>query len=331
MTTDNALVQALPASYFFMVSSWLGSIYVAYTDLLQLNSMYLQHNSREKFVKMLARTTGRKQVSKARRLSLERTDSINPLQINGKAVDPKNKQSIRDLKDDFESRIAEMGAEDKMYDMLLELELSARELTRKQGDVLTIMTESIPITAIQIYALKVATDTPIITIVTLVVATLILGAKVSGLGSYKESRIRRDKAEEAFRKHFGIEVCDGNHHMVVTRDTLDKLASGELAFVHGMKSFDGPDGTPNTARSVLPKFAHLNQQPQPQQSMPQQQQQFQPQQQQQFQSQQMQPTYNVGQQAPVQAQPWGPQGPSIQMGGLQRVPSIGGGIGPAMV
>jgi hypothetical protein len=325
MQTDNALVQALPASYFFMCTSWLGSLYVAWTDLMQLNAMYLQHSSRERFVKHLAKTAGRRQVSKARRLSLEKTDIVNPLQINGVAVDPKCKTSMKTIKDEFESKINNMGAEDRMYDMLLELELSARELTRKQGDVLTILTESIPITAIQIYTLNTAKDSPIITIITLVVASLILGAKVSGLGGYKESRIRRDKAEEAFRKHFGIEVVDDKHNMVVSKDQLDKMASGELAFVH-MGMGDSDKNLKDTARSSeassrsdLPYIAP------PKVNVPGMTMEFRPQ----YQT----PHTNAHGQAV------GGIGSSIQMGGLQRVPSAGiqrvpsagMGLGPAMV
>jgi len=314
MQVDNELVQALPASYFFMVTSWLGSLYVAWQDTMQLRSMYLQHSSRERFIQSIAKTTGRRQVSKARRLSLERTNSVNPLSIGGVAVDPNCNTSIKKAKDEFEEKISQMVGEDKMYDMLLELEVSARELVRKQGDVMTILTESIPISAIQIYTLNVSQDAPIISIITLVIASLILGAKVSGLGGYKESRLRRDRAEAAFRKHFGIEVVDDKHHMVVTRGTLDKLASGELAFaLEDTRGAMGGADTKTTAPSVLPQLSA------PFQSNT-------------GRSQQHYNAHTVN--APTNQhlqQPYGPGAYSIQMLGPRRLPSGGAGMPASMV
>lgn len=252
MQTDNALVQALPASYFFVCTSVMGSIYVAWTDVLQLKTMYLQHSSREKFLKHVARTQGRNQVQRARRLSLQNnasTETAN-LNVNGTVIDPRCDKSVNNAINDFESKLSEMGNEEKTYNMLLELEVASRELIRKRGDVVTIFTESIPITAIQIYALNTAEKPPLITIITLVVAVLILGAKVSGLGGYRDARIRRDKAESLFRKDFNIG----------TDETQPPPSSVDHAFVQGRH--DETNGAtysalPSTVSPVPPNEAYV--------------------------------------------------------------------------
>lgn len=45
--------------------------------------------------------------------------------------------------------MARVGGREK-FDVLLELELSSRELRRKRGDIICVVSESLPITAIQV-------------------------------------------------------------------------------------------------------------------------------------------------------------------------------------
>jgi hypothetical protein len=92
------------------------------------------------------------------------------------------------------------------FDVMLEHEMAQREVRRKRGDVITIVTESLPITAIQSYVLLQGSEVGVISMITLLFASVVLGAKMSGLGMYKTARIRRDNAEKAFNETFGVQV-----------------------------------------------------------------------------------------------------------------------------
>ena len=60
--------------------------------------------------------------------------------------------------------IGTIGDRTDRNDALLELERSTRDLRRKRGDIITIMSESIPITANQCYIMVECVDTQIVNI-----------------------------------------------------------------------------------------------------------------------------------------------------------------------
>ena len=79
-------------------------------------------------------------------------------------------------------------------DAIFNLEYAVRELRRKRGDVITIVSESIPITAIQCYTLMFADDIQMITILIVLFSSTVFGAKMAGLGAYHDVRMQRDEA-----------------------------------------------------------------------------------------------------------------------------------------
>jgi hypothetical protein len=89
-------------------------------------------------------------------------------------------------------------------DAIFNLEYAVRELRRKRGDVITIVSESIPITAIQCYTLMFADDIQMITILIVLFSSTVFGAKMAGLGAYHDVRMQRDEAETEFQKVFSI-------------------------------------------------------------------------------------------------------------------------------
>jgi hypothetical protein len=89
-------------------------------------------------------------------------------------------------------------------DAIFNLEYAVRELRRKRGDVITIVSESIPITAIQCYTLMLADDVQMITILIVLFSSTVFGAKMAGLGAYHDVRMQRDEAETEFQKVFSI-------------------------------------------------------------------------------------------------------------------------------
>lgn len=106
---------------------------------------------------------------------------------------------------------------------MIQHEMANREMRRKRGDVITIVTESLPITAIQSYVILQAEGVTVVTIVTLLFASLVLGAKVSGLGMYKTARLKKEECEREFQKTFGVVEHD------------DAIDGGELGGMFAIK------------------------------------------------------------------------------------------------
>jgi hypothetical protein len=121
------------------------------------------------------------------------------------------------------------------FDVMLEHEMAQREVRRKRGDVITIVTESLPITSIQSYVLLQGSQVGFITLVTLLFASIVLGAKMSGLGMYKTARIRRDNAEIAFNKTFGVSVEEIDEENDGGNDSEPALPSLAIKFPPPMR------------------------------------------------------------------------------------------------
>jgi len=192
---DNSLIQILPACWLFLSFAWLGSLYNAYHDAKQLYSVYFQHFKSTKFVDDMSFRNAGAIISKARGSGLEHT-------IAGKAL------TSHDVRNHLAQHVRLLSNERGKYEVLLELELATRELRRKRGDIITIMTESLPITAIQAYIMASGDETQIITIMVMFFSSVVFGAKVSSLGNYREVRERRELAEAAFKKMFHVFAVD---------------------------------------------------------------------------------------------------------------------------
>jgi hypothetical protein len=64
---DNRLVQILPAALFFTVLAWLGTIYNAYFDALQLYDIWMQQRNPEGFAHLLSRRLASRTVTNIRK------------------------------------------------------------------------------------------------------------------------------------------------------------------------------------------------------------------------------------------------------------------------
>lgn len=102
--------------------------------------------------------------------------------------------------------MAEALSEDAKFDAVVKLEYALREFRRKRGDIITIVSESVPITAIQCYVMLHTTDTQIMTILVLLFSSTVFGAKMAGLGSYRVTRQNCEAAEAEFLRCFRVDV-----------------------------------------------------------------------------------------------------------------------------
>jgi len=207
---DPATVQVVPAAILFLAFAWVGSIYNAYHDMRQMWSIHMLKNHRAKFMQKLTSQLVQKTVKQARRLSSEMTDSPNGIQrrvsLAGEIVD--NDKSNTMLERHLNQHIIDEAQEEHKFNVMLDLEVASREIRRKRGDVVTIVTESIPITAIQTYVLLNAESVSPITVITLIFAAVVLGAKASGLGMYKTARIKKEQCEVRFHDTFDVVLPD---------------------------------------------------------------------------------------------------------------------------
>eukprot|EP00277_Geminigera_cryophila_P005413 CAMPEP_0179432666 /NCGR_PEP_ID=MMETSP0799-20121207/17231_1 /TAXON_ID=46947 /ORGANISM="Geminigera cryophila, Strain CCMP2564" /LENGTH=563 /DNA_ID=CAMNT_0021210175 /DNA_START=215 /DNA_END=1906 /DNA_ORIENTATION=+ len=184
---DNKLVQLLPAALFFMALAWAGTIYNAYYDANQLRDVYLQDNNREKFARILAQRLAQRTIVNIKR--------------SGRRATSENNQEISRS---IESHILNEAQDPVKYQAMVDLEYANRELRRKRGDVITIISESIPITIIQCFIMLQSDSTQIITILIVLFSSTVFGSKMAGLGTYKEARETRDRAELDFRSAFNV-------------------------------------------------------------------------------------------------------------------------------
>ena len=191
VAVDNALIQVLPACYLFLAFAWVGSLYNAYHDSNQLYTVWFQHFKETLFIDSMSFRMATSMIKKVR--AEKQMNSI-----LGKPVD------APDIRNHLAQHVRVLCNERSKYDALLELELSTRDLRRKRGDIITIMSESIPITAIQCYIMAEGGDTQIVTILVMFFSSSVFGAKIASLGSYKETRERRVKAQENFMTEFGV-------------------------------------------------------------------------------------------------------------------------------
>mmetsp|Transcript_21268 Transcript_21268/g.49295 ORF Transcript_21268/g.49295 Transcript_21268/m.49295 type:complete len:570 (+) Transcript_21268:217-1926(+) len=213
---DPNTVQVVPAAILFLVFAWLGSFYNAYHDIRQMWSVYMLKNHRRAFTEMLAQKLVDKTVKQARRLStemekeaLETPNGITRrVSIAGNIVEADTDH--QELSAHFSAHVKQQAAEEHKFNVMLDLEIAQRDIRRKRGDVVTIITESIPITAIQFYVLLNAEEVAAITAITLLFAAIVLGAKASGLGMYQTARIKRDQCEERFHDVFDVVMPEGS-------------------------------------------------------------------------------------------------------------------------
>lgn len=70
----------------------------------------------------------------------------------------------------------------------LQVEHFERELWRKQGDIITVCCEAIPVMAIQFKILSLAPDFSAISVISIILASGIAGSKLSGLTTYTDLR-----------------------------------------------------------------------------------------------------------------------------------------------
>mmetsp|Transcript_55624 Transcript_55624/g.132077 ORF Transcript_55624/g.132077 Transcript_55624/m.132077 type:complete len:580 (+) Transcript_55624:141-1880(+) len=230
VAVDNALIQVLPACYLFLTFAWGGSLYNAYHDSIQLYTVYFQHFKHTTFVDGMSYRISSSMVRKAKKAKKE--------SLAGKPYD------APDIRNHLAQHVRLLTNERANYDVLLELEHASRELRRKRGDIITILTESLPITAIQCYILALSGTTQIITILVMFFSSTVFGAKLASLGTYKETRQRKMAAEENFKKAFHIfplnpgdddakgggKVVDSNNDESPSTDGTDgaKMARGKF-------------------------------------------------------------------------------------------------------
>lgn len=145
VTVDNQLIQVLPACFLFMALAWLGSVYNAYQDAMQLYNVFVEHYRETSYVDIVALRHAKELIKRQRKLLAD-----------GGAVflqDPKYGGE-----DGLILHVRKLCNDHTKYDALLELEMASRDLRRKRGDIITLVTESIPITAIQAYILGAADE-----------------------------------------------------------------------------------------------------------------------------------------------------------------------------
>eukprot|EP00277_Geminigera_cryophila_P004399 CAMPEP_0179427360 /NCGR_PEP_ID=MMETSP0799-20121207/13335_1 /TAXON_ID=46947 /ORGANISM="Geminigera cryophila, Strain CCMP2564" /LENGTH=561 /DNA_ID=CAMNT_0021202383 /DNA_START=95 /DNA_END=1780 /DNA_ORIENTATION=+ len=195
ISVDYKLIQILPAAYMFMAIAWIGSLYNAYYDIHQLWDVYMQHHHEGRFFNGVAKKLAHKTVTKAVRSG--RKASVSGIDLGGHNAD----QTMLMLQ---ESIISNSENEKEKQEATMEYEMAVRELRRKRGDVVTIFSESMPITIIQSYIMLNGGKVQIMTILILLFSSVVFGAKLAGLGVYKTVRLHKDTAEKKFQEVFEI-------------------------------------------------------------------------------------------------------------------------------
>jgi len=185
---DNRLIQVLPAALFFMGLAWLGTMYNAYFDAIQLYDIFVQNRDPERFAQMISKRLALRTVTNIRRSGRRASIAGSSAEVS------------------LEAHILNEAMQTAKREAMVQLEYANRELRRKRGDVITIISEAIPITAIQCYTMLQADDTQMITILIVLFSSTVFGAKMAGLGAYRDVRVQRDEAEANFQKVFAIQA-----------------------------------------------------------------------------------------------------------------------------
>ena len=123
--------------------------------------------------------------------------------------------------------MAEALSEDAKFDAVVKLEYALRELRRKRGDIITIVSESVPITAIQCYVMLHTTDTQIMTILVLLFSSTVFGAKMAGLGSYRVTRQNCEAAEAEFLRCFRVDVGEDASANTANDGVSESVSNGK--------------------------------------------------------------------------------------------------------
>jgi hypothetical protein len=91
---------------------------------------------------------------------------------------------------------------DKKESLVTNLAIARRELHRKVGDIVTIVAEAAPLTALQGVVLVRGSSVSVVVVITFLLAAVMLGAKVSGLFNFplahKEYRKWAHRMEEEY-------------------------------------------------------------------------------------------------------------------------------------
>eukprot|EP00961_Rhodomonas_salina_P081249 1092706-Rhodomonas_salina.1 len=136
------------------------------------------------------------------------TDWTRRHQSTARAQDSDNKIGTKDRK-----RVAKRVSQD--WDMkrmasvhgvhhqtMVDYDMAAQDFARRRRTIMSIVLESIPITAIQTYIL-VEGGTSTVSTLALLLASLLLGSKMQGLGDYGNAKRRRNETMKAFDARFG--------------------------------------------------------------------------------------------------------------------------------
>jgi hypothetical protein len=172
-------LQVLPAAIYFVVLSVLGTSYNSYFDIMQLRDIYMQWYQHDTFGRELAKKIAGKTMTNLRRAG------------RGQYLEACN----------IEAHLLQQLEDPVHYDAIVELEYAYREMRRMRANIITILTESVPVISIELYIIvvwEVKVVKKVLILLVLLMEMAVFGAKMACLGYYQVGAATNKRERKTF-------------------------------------------------------------------------------------------------------------------------------------
>ena len=186
MNKQQALLEVAPICWLFCGVAWAVSIFNGMFDVFAMYNLYTENTNPQLFELQVMKRMSAKWISRR------------PSQVQG-ADRGEKKELVKRLSEEMQNMT---GSSEQHKKAMHDFEHAERDFGRRKRTIVGIFLEGIPITVLQTYILIVGPEKEAASVLALLLAALLLGTSMQGLGDYGHSKRRRENAIELFDSLF---------------------------------------------------------------------------------------------------------------------------------
>lgn len=182
---DRDLQDIIPICVLFLITGWAASMFNAWLAFTQLTMLSKMHKDEKSYLEHLVEGYSKSAVDK----------------VAGKGRQGRRKTPVaRRVSFTLSLQIEA----DRKQNLMTNLAIARRELERKLGDVITIVAEAAPITALQcVVLIRGSNKVSIAVVITFLLAAVMVGAKLSALSTFSIVRKEHQKWADLLEAEYG--------------------------------------------------------------------------------------------------------------------------------